>query len=103
MVYDYRGWLTVDGPRFMAFFPLGSRAHLERDTIYLAQAFQWDPIAVKQLSCSERHRYVKMKEAITAEERARMNNQTTMPQPSTPTGIDSRAKMQDVGLRYTGF
>jgi hypothetical protein len=102
VLYDRRGWLTVDGPRFWAFFPLGSRAQLEHDILLLAEAYGWDPPTVKQMTCSERHRFVKMKKAIAAEERARANNQTTMPQPTPSTGISQRADMPSFGLDYSG-
>jgi hypothetical protein len=100
VLYDRRGWMTVDGPRFHAFLPLGSRSKLEYDTLALAQAFHWDPPTVKQMSCSERHRYVKMHAAIEAEQRAQQKNQTTIAAPSTPTGISPRADMQSVGIDY---
>lgn len=101
VIYDRRGWLTVDGPRFWAFLPLGSRAQLEHDVLCLAEAYGWDPPTVKQMSSSERHRYVKMKEAITAEQRARDKNQTTVPQPSGSTGISPRVSMPTVGIDYS--
>jgi len=92
----------VDGPRFHAFLPLGSRSQLENDTLKLAEAYQWNPIMVKQMSSSERHRYVKMKAAIEAERNARRNNQTTMAMPSTsPTGLDQRASLDPaIALNY---
>ena len=86
-IRDYRGWLTVDGPRFGAFKPLGSRAQLEYDTLCLAEAYHWDPITVKLMPSSQRHRFVKMKEQIVEEQRARENNQTTMPEPTGHTGL----------------
>ena len=101
VVYDYRGWLTVEGPRFHAFFPLGSRSQLEHDILCLAEAYNWDPPTIKQMTCSERHRYVKMKEAITAEQKAQKNNQTTMAEPSGPTGLSKRADMPTVGIDYS--
>jgi len=102
VIYDRRGWLSVDGPRFWAFFPLGSRAMLEHDVLLLAEAYGWDPPTVKQMSSSERHRYVKMKQAIAQEQRAKENNQTTVPQPSGPTGISPRVDIPTVGIDYSG-
>lgn len=101
VIYDRRGWLSVDGPRFWAFFPLGSRAQLEHDILRLAEAYGWDPPTVKQMASSERHRFVKMKQAINDEERARRNNQTTIPQPSASTGISPRVSMPTVGINYS--
>jgi hypothetical protein len=101
VIYDRRGWLQVDGPRFWAFFPLGSRAQLEHDVLRLAEYYGWDPPTVKQMASSERHRYVKMKKAIIQEEKANRNNQTTVPQPSGPTGISPRASMPAVGIDYS--
>jgi len=104
VIYDQSGWLTVSGPRFFGFLPLGSRAVLENDTLFLAEAYKWDPPTVKQMSCSERHRYVKMKEAIAREARAQANNQTTnaMPAPAPPTGIDKRVDIPSVEIDYEG-
>lgn len=99
--HDRRGWLAVDGPRFWAFYPLGSRAMLEHDILLLAEAYGWDPPTVKQMSSSERHRFVKMKQAIAAEQRAQANNQTTVAKPAPPTGISQRVDMQTFGLDYS--
>lgn len=103
VIYDQRGWLTVDGPRFFAFLPLGNKARLENEIIFLAEAYKWDPLTIKKMTCSERHRYVKMKEAIAHEEKARRNNQTTnaMPAPAPPTGIDRRVEVPSVGINYS--
>jgi hypothetical protein len=101
-IRDYRGWLSVDGPRFYAFLPFGSRSQLEHDTLCLAEGYQWDPLTVKKMACSERHRYVKMKEAIAAEQKARKNNQTTVAEPQSPTGISPRAEIPSIGLDYSG-
>lgn len=48
VIRDYRGWLAVDGPRFYAFLPLGSRAQLEHDTLCLAEAYNWDPPTINK-------------------------------------------------------
>lgn len=103
VIYDRRGWLTVDGPRFFAFLPLGNKARMEYEIIFLAEAYKWDPLTIKRMTCSERHRYVKMKEAINAEENARRNNQTTnaMPAAPPPTGIDRRVDIPSVGIDYS--
>lgn len=102
VIYDQRGWLSVDGPRFFAFLPLGNRARMENEILFLAQYYQWDPLTVKRMFCSERHRYVKAKKAILEEEAARANNQTTnaMPAAPPPTGIDERVDMPTFGLDY---
>jgi len=101
VIYDRRGWLSVDGPRFWAFYPLGSRGQLEHDILILAEAYGWDPPTVKMMSSSERHRFVKMKMAINIEQKARANNQTTIPQPTGPTGISSNVDMKSFGLDYS--
>ena len=75
---------------------------LEHEILVLAEAYGWDPPTVKQMTSSERHRYVKMKEAIAAEQKARANNQTTVPQPSGSTGINPRVDMPTVGIDYSG-
>ena len=92
----------MDGPRFGAFRPLGSRALLEYDILCLAEAYQWDPLTVMKMPSSQRHRFVKMREQIATEQHARQNNQTTVPQPTIPTGISARpAAEQAFGIDYS--
>ena len=74
---------------------------MEHEVLILAEAYGWDPPTVKQMSSSERHRYVKMKQAIAEEQRARANNQTTVPQASGPTGISKQVDMQSFGIDYS--
>ena len=92
----------MDGPRFSAFHPLGSRAQLEFDILCLAEAYKWDPITVTQMPSSQRHRYVKMKEQIVQERNAKASNQTTTPQPTLKTGISpAPAAERSFGINYS--
>jgi hypothetical protein len=75
---------------------------LEHDILRLAEAYHWDPPTVKQMACSERHRYVKMVAATAAEKKAQENDQTTVPAPTSPTGISPKADTPTVGIDYTG-
>ena len=45
--------------------------HLEHDVVFLAEAYGWSRSETFALPCSERFRYVKMKEEINREARVR--------------------------------
>jgi hypothetical protein len=70
VVYDRSGWLTVRGPRFGVFLPLGSRVSLEHDILFLMEAYQQPYESIMAMPSSRRHRLVKMKEEITRQQRA---------------------------------
>lgn len=61
------------GPRFYAFDPLGNKTRTENEITCLAEAYQWNPSEVKELTASERHRYIKRRELIIDVQ----NNRTT--------------------------
>jgi len=99
VVYDYTGWLTVDGRRFTAFLPLGSKIVLENEAFFLAHAFQWSYEEVKRMPSSARHRFVKMQEESVRQNQPG-NSSGTMPAPSSPTGLAPKAGSKAVPISY---
>lgn len=61
--------MDVSGRRFTAFRPFGSRMHLEHDVVFLAESWGWSRSETFGLPCSERFRYVKMKEELNRQQR----------------------------------
>jgi hypothetical protein len=78
---------------------------LEHETFLLAEAYGWDPPTIKAMSCSERHRYVKMKEEVVKQDNLRANGQATPAATSIPTGLtrnSTDAPERSVSVEYTG-
>lgn len=65
----------MKGRRFLSFRPFGSRMHLEHDVVFFAEAYGWSRDQTLALPCSERFRYVKMKEEIAREARVRQERE----------------------------
>ena len=54
----------VVGPRFGAFLPLGSRANLEHDIVFLLEAYNQPYGDVMAMPSSRRHRLVQIRKEI---------------------------------------
>lgn len=100
--YDWSGWLTVDGPRFGAFAPLGSKVMLEYDILFLMEAYNQPYDSIMAMPSSRRHRIVKMRAEIVRQAKDSRSGQTTVS--SGATGINPMLKgavpHQSVNIGY---
>lgn len=72
----------------------------------LARAFRWDPPAVMQMPCSQRHRFVKMHEESVKQENMAARGQVTPAATSVPTGLGRNSTTtpdEVVNLNYRGI
>lgn len=74
--------------------------------LILARAFRWDPTSIKQMPCSQRHRFVKMHEESMRQENAAARGQTAPAVTSVPTGLSPNQPTttpgKAVNLNYRG-
>jgi hypothetical protein len=83
---------------------LGSKAQLEIDILILAKVFHWPPESIKLMPSSQRRRMMRLQEEVTKQENAAAKGQTTVPQPTTPTGLGPASDNQEaIGINYTGI
>lgn len=93
--------MNVDGPRFFAFLPLGSKIVLENDILFLMEAYNQPYDSIMAMPSSRRHRIVKAKEEITRQRNADGGGASSGE--SISTGLDpfpKQAGRRTIGLSY---
>lgn len=81
----------------MAFLPLGNKAQLQNDKVFLLEHYKLSPKEVMELPSSERHRLVKIKEEFNRMASKKTSGDTVSA--VVPTGLAPQPQ-RTVGLNY---
>ena len=60
--------MVVGHPRFSSFWPVGLKANLEYDFLFLLEAYKLSHTEVMKMPCSRRHKAVKFREEIVRQQ-----------------------------------